>query len=122
MFERYTEKARRAIFFARYEASQYGSPCIETEHLLLGLMREDRALAKAFLRTPIESIREEIESHITIRERFPPSVEVPFSLECRRVLNYATEEGQRLGDKHVGTEMSRCSYTASPRRYTFTGS
>jgi len=35
MFERYTEKARRVIFFARYEASQYGSMSIETEHLLL---------------------------------------------------------------------------------------
>ena len=34
MFERYTEKARRVIFFARYEASQFGSPYIETEHLL----------------------------------------------------------------------------------------
>ena len=40
MFERYTEKARRVIFFARYEASEYGSPCIETEHLLLGHLRE----------------------------------------------------------------------------------
>lgn len=37
MFERFTEKARRVIFFARCEASQYGSPFIETEHLLLGL-------------------------------------------------------------------------------------
>jgi len=36
MFERFTEGARRAIFFARYEASQYGSRFIETEHLLLG--------------------------------------------------------------------------------------
>jgi hypothetical protein len=35
MLERYTEKARRAIFFARYEASQFGSPYIESEHLLL---------------------------------------------------------------------------------------
>jgi len=50
VFERYTEKARRVIFFARYEASQYGSPYIETEHLLLGLMREDKALANRFLR------------------------------------------------------------------------
>lgn len=38
MLERYTEKARRVIFFARYEASNYGSPYIETEHLLLGLI------------------------------------------------------------------------------------
>jgi ATP-dependent Clp protease ATP-binding subunit ClpC len=39
MFERYTEKARRVIFFARYEASQFGSPYIESEHVLLGLLR-----------------------------------------------------------------------------------
>jgi len=39
MFERYTEKARRVIFFARYEASQFGSPVIDTEHILLGLVR-----------------------------------------------------------------------------------
>jgi ATP-dependent Clp protease ATP-binding subunit ClpA len=44
MFERYTEQARRVIFFARYEASQFGSPYIETEHLLLGLLREDKGL------------------------------------------------------------------------------
>ncbi len=49
MFDRYTEKARRVIFFARYEASQLGSPFIETEHLLLGLFREDRELALRFL-------------------------------------------------------------------------
>lgn len=41
MFERYTENARRVIFFSRYEASQYGSPYIEIEHLLLGLLREN---------------------------------------------------------------------------------
>ena len=79
VFERYTEKARRVIFFARYEASQYGSPYIETEHLLLGLMREDKALANRFLRQhgSIESIRKEIEARITIRERISTSVEVP---------------------------------------------
>ncbi len=106
MFERYTEKARRVIFFARYEASQYGSPYIETEHLLLGLMREDKALANRFLRShgSIESIRKEIEARITIRERISTSVEVPLSQECKRVLNFAAEEAERLGHKHVGTE------------------
>ena len=106
MFERYTEKARRVIFFARYEASQYGSPYIETEHLLLGLMREDKALANRFLRQQgsIESIRKEIEARITIRERISTSVEVPLSQECKRILNMAAEEAERLGHKHVGTE------------------
>jgi hypothetical protein len=50
MFERYTEKARRVIFFARYEASQFGSPQIEAEYILLGLMREDKALSMRFVR------------------------------------------------------------------------
>src|SRR3981081_4542997 len=106
VFERYTEKARRVIFFARYEASQYGSPYIETEHLLLGLMREDKALANRFLRQQgsIESIRKEIEARITIRERISTSVEVPLSAECKRILNMAGEEAERLGVKHVGTE------------------
>ena len=48
MFERYTERARRVIFFARYEASQFGSTTIETEHTLLGLIREDANLMNRF--------------------------------------------------------------------------
>ena len=44
MFERYTEHARRAIFWARHVASVIGSPFIESEHLLLGLLREDQVL------------------------------------------------------------------------------
>jgi hypothetical protein len=47
MFERYTEHGRRTIFFARYEASQLGSPNIETGHVLLGLLREDHFLRNA---------------------------------------------------------------------------
>ena len=77
MFERYVEKARRVIFFARYEASQYGSHYIETEHLLLGLLREDPALFGRFIGpafTPAD-IRREIERLITPRERFTTSVE-----------------------------------------------
>jgi len=106
MFERYTEKARRVIFFARYEASQYGSPYIETEHLLLGLLREDRALAKKFLGevNSEEGIRAEIEKHITPRERLSTSVEVPLTLESKKILNLAAEEADRLGHRHIGTE------------------
>jgi len=48
MFERFTEKARRTVFFARYEASQLGSPEITSEHLLLGLLRDDKAVLRHF--------------------------------------------------------------------------
>ncbi|MFZ1944306.1 MAG: ATP-dependent Clp protease ATP-binding subunit, partial [Acidobacteriaceae bacterium] len=106
MFERYTEKARRVIFFARYEASQFGSPYIETEHLLLGLLREDKALSNRFLRShaSVESIRKQIEAHTTIREKVSTSVDLPLSNECKRVLAYAAEEAERLSNKHIGTE------------------
>jgi len=106
MFERYTEKARRSIFFARYEASQVGSPTIETEHLLLGLLREDRALANRFMQSlgSEESVRKQIEAHTVIREKVATSVDVPLSNEGKRVLAYAAEEAERLGHKHIGTE------------------
>ncbi len=106
MFERYTEKARRTIFFARYEASQFGSPYIETEYLLLGLLREDKALANRFLRShaAVESIRKQIEGHTAPRESVPTSVDLPLSHECKRVLAYAAEESERLNHKHIGTD------------------
>ncbi len=107
MFEKYTEKARRVIFFARYEASQFGSPYIETEHLLLGLIREDKNLTSRFFpkaNSTIHDIRKEIEGRTLIREKVSTSVDLPFSEECKRALNSAAEESERLSHKHIGTE------------------
>jgi len=106
MFERYTEKARRVIFFARYEASQFGSPSIETEHLLLGLMREDKSLTNRFLRShsSIESIKKEIEGRTIIREKVSTSIDLPLSAECKRILAYSADEAERLRHRHIGTE------------------
>jgi uncharacterized protein (TIGR02246 family) len=106
MFERFTEKARRVIFFARYEASQYGSHSIEAEHVLLGLIREDHSLARKFLRTQTgaQSIRDEIESRTTRGERISTSVELPLSAESQRILLMSAEEAERLGSTHIGTE------------------
>jgi ATP-dependent Clp protease ATP-binding subunit ClpC len=106
MFEKYTEKARRVIFFGRYEASQFGSPYIETEHLLLGLLREDKALTHRFLRGHggVEAIRKQIEDHTIIREKVSTSVDLPVSEEAKRVLIHAAEEAERLSHKHIGTE------------------
>jgi ATP-dependent Clp protease ATP-binding subunit ClpC len=106
MFERYTEKARRVIFFARYEASQFGSPYIEAEHLLLGILRENKELTNRMLRshTVVESIRKQIESHTPMREKVSTSVDLPLSNESKRILAYAAEEAEKLGHKHIGSE------------------
>jgi ATP-dependent Clp protease ATP-binding subunit ClpA len=106
MFERFTETARRVIFFARYEAAQFGSTIIETEHFLLGLIREDKNLTSRFLRnhSSIESIRKEIEGRTPIREKISTSRDLPLSNECKRILAYAAEEAERLKHRHIGTE------------------
>ncbi len=107
MFERYTEKARRVIFFARYEASQFGAAQIEAEHILLGLLREDKHLTTRFFNRSqgsVESIRKEIEGRTILRDRISTSVDLPLSLEAKRVLAFAAEESERLGHRHIGTE------------------
>ena len=107
MFERYTEGARRALFFARYEATQFGSVLIETEHLLLGLIREPSGVTGlVFERTHIalEETRREIERLIRIREKVSTSVEIPFSAATKRVLQYAAAEADRLMHGDISTE------------------
>jgi ATP-dependent Clp protease ATP-binding subunit ClpC len=107
MFERYTERARRVLFFARYEASQLGSISIETEHLLLGLIREGKGLtSRIFARShlSLEAIRKEIEGRTVFREKVSTSVEIPFSAETKRVLQFAAEEADRLLHNYIGTE------------------
>ncbi len=108
MFERYTEKARRVIFFARYEALQYGSQVISPEHILLGLMREDKTISARYFpfrrNLTVESVRREVEERIVLRERIPQSVELHLAPETKRILRFAGEEGQSLQSRHIGPE------------------
>ncbi len=106
MFERYTEKARRVIFFARYEASQLGSSAIEPEHILLGLLREDKPLVLrlfASSHSAVESIRKEIEKGIEPGVRLAASVDMPLSPNAKRVLEIAADESQKLNHHYIGT-------------------
>lgn len=108
MFERYTEKARRVIFFARYEALQYGSQVISPEHILLGLMRGDKTIPVRFFpfrsNLTVEAVRREVEERIVMRDRMPQSAELHLAPETKRILIYAKEESERLQTRHIGTE------------------
>lgn len=108
MFERYTEKARRVIFFARYEALQYGSQVISPEHILLGLMREDKTISARFFpfrnNLTVETVRREVEERITLRERIPQSAELHLASETKRILAFAAEESRKLKNRHIGPE------------------
>jgi len=103
VFERYTEPARRALFFSRYEASQAGSSAIESENLLLGLIREGRSSPLLSL-LPLEDIRRDLERSMPAREKTPASVEMPFSSEVKRVLQYAVDEADRLDHRFISPE------------------
>ncbi len=104
MFERYTEKARRVIFFARYEASQFGSAMIDTEHLLLGLLRENQWLTEMLPPGAHETIRAQIGARTAKSEKASVSIDLPLSNAAKRVLAYAAEEAEHLNHRHIGTE------------------
>jgi len=107
MFERYTERARRVLFFARYEAGQLGARTIDAEHLLLGLLRDPGGLAAKILtraHLSLENVRSDIEGRIVFHEKLSTSVEIPFSAESKRILEYAAEESGGLHHTHIGTE------------------
>lgn len=105
MFERYLQNARRVVFFARLEASEEGSPSIETEHLLLGLLREDQTLIDRFLtREMVESIRAQIKSRTPIRPKVPTNVDMPLSNPSKNALLFAMGEADRASDKDIGPQ------------------
>ena len=105
MFERYTESARRVILSARYEASQFGSPSIEVEHLLLGLLRCDSARIKVWLPTlNSKAIRKQIDAHSPRRAPISTSQNLPLSEDSKRVLEYASHEAGIGSDKRIGSE------------------
>jgi quinol monooxygenase YgiN len=107
MFERYTERARRVLFFARYEASQLGGLTIETEHLLLGLMREGQGVTRRLFDGAglhLDAVRKEVESAAASRPKLASSVEIPFAADGRAVLEHAADEAHHLGHGYIGTE------------------
>jgi len=106
MFERYTEAARRALFFSRYEVSQLGGDSIEPEHILLGLLRGDRTVARILesLRVRSEGIRQEVIQSIAAGEKLTTSVEIPFSAGTKRVLEFTVLEADGEGVSYIGSE------------------
>lgn len=105
MFEKFTEKARKTIFFARHEVTECGAQSIEPAHLLLGLLRVDQALIARSLsgRASLDEIRQQLEGRMARGERIPAHVEVPLSDDAKGALKYAAEESEGLSHWHIGT-------------------
>ena len=104
MFERYNGHARRAVFFARFAASQSGSAAIESEHLLLGLIREAGSMFSRL--TPslsLEDLRAKIPRKIVV-ENPEMRIHMPISAESKRILSYSAEEANDLEHRYIGPE------------------
>ncbi len=105
MFDRYTEDARKVIFLARYEASRLGSPMLETEHLWLGLLRQNKKLIKRHApKVTAESIHQRLKPQDLNAERISMTVEMPLSEGTRRALESATAEADQHGQKYITSE------------------
>jgi quinol monooxygenase YgiN len=107
MFERYTERARRVLFFARYEASQLGSTAIQSEHLLLGLLRDGKGVTSGiFEKAGLDSVAVhfEIGNAAADRPRIATSVEIPIAPDAKAALQHAAEEADGLHHGHIGSE------------------
>ncbi len=106
MFEGFTQSAHRVIFFARYEASQYGSLEITTEHLLLGLVHEAWSLFHEVLAgVSSETICKAVEARAPIAQGYvSTSVDMPISNQSKSVLKGAQRAATQLNDTHIGTE------------------
>jgi ATP-dependent Clp protease ATP-binding subunit ClpA len=107
MFERYTEPARRVVFFARYEAAELGSSSIGTEHLLLGLIRLNSGPTARLLRerqVSSRNVRAALGGGASPYERVSTSVDIPLSPGAQRALAHADEEADAMLHEHVGPE------------------
>ena len=104
MLARFTEKSRRVVFFARYEAAQSGSTQVETHHLLLALFREDRELMRRSVGTAaeVDSIRQKLEQQFAPVQQ-ASSVDLPMSEETGRVLAKTNALSGRAEPRELAT-------------------
>jgi len=111
MFERFTEKARRVVFFARHEASQHGVAWIDTPCLLLGILREGKDVTArllpagseelARLSADVEALFPKTDEKIATAEKVATKVDLPLSQAAQRALVYGAEESERLNHKSI---------------------
>ena len=113
MFEKYTERAKKILFLARYEASQMGSKVIASEHLLLGLLKEGDEITREIFRRSsvnIDLLQAELEARGPSGEKLSTAVEIPFSEETKR-LDVVYENCLECGTCYVICEKKALDWT-----------
>jgi ATP-dependent Clp protease ATP-binding subunit ClpC len=106
MFERYNQQARKAVFYARYEANQTGSAWIEAEHLLLGILHEEVQLENWLPLSPadIQTIGAKLHSLAQGGRTGSTASDLPLSSSARRAMAFAAQEAEAMKNRHIGPE------------------
>ncbi len=107
MFEKFTERGRKVIIFAKEEAEKRQNDYLGTEHLLLAILREDDGLPVAILKKmglTVEELRMEIERNLPAGMNLLTFGDIPFTPRAKKVLELAVEEARLLGHNYIGSE------------------
>jgi hypothetical protein len=107
MWQRFTERARRVILLGQEEAGKMSSSHVGTEHLLLGLVREDEGRAAQVLikmGVLLQKVREEIAAEVTPTDEKSAINEPKLTPRAKRVLEFAADEARRMRQDYIGTE------------------
>jgi ATP-dependent Clp protease ATP-binding subunit ClpC len=105
-FEKFSERARRVLTFAQEEAQHFNHSYIGTEHILLGLVREDEGVAAKVLMNlgiGLSKVRSAVEFIIERNEK-PSSGEIGLTPRAKRVIELAIDEARTIGHNYIGTE------------------
>ena len=106
MWQRFTERARKVVFYAQEEAQKFGEGYVSTEHLLLGLVRETDSVAARVLErleVSLSRIRAEVEKQLPRGEARPTS-DMTLTPRAKRVIDLAYDEARNLNNNYIGTE------------------
>lgn len=106
MWQRFTERARKVVFFAQEEAQKFGEGYVSTEHLLLGLVRESDSVAARVLErlgVSLSRIRAEVEKQLP-RGDARPTQDMTLTPRAKRVIDLAYDEARNLNNNYIGTE------------------
>lgn len=105
--DKYTEGARKSIYYAKREALRCGHPSLRTEHLLLGMLKDSDNTGCAVLREcgiDPRAVRAKLSLRMSAGSASSQTDEIPFSVSAKRVLKYSAHEAQSMGHRYIGTE------------------
>ncbi len=107
MFEKFTERGRKVIIYAKEEAERRQNDYLGTEHLLLAILRDEDALPVVILKKmglSIDELSMEIDRNLPIGSNILSFGDVPFTPRAKKVLELAVEEARLLGHNYIGSE------------------